>query len=215
MIEAVVFDLDGLLLESEQVWNEAKEELARSTGGRWPAEAEHAMLGMSSPEWSRWMHDELGVPLEPEEISAEVVRLLATSYEERLPILPGADAAVRRIAARWPLGLASSSNREIIDLVLREAGWAELLAVTVSSEEVDRGKPAPDVYLETTRRLGAGPERCAAIEDSGAGIRSGAAAGLRVIAIPNRAYPPDAEALGLADVVLDSLDQLDQAAVAG
>jgi HAD superfamily hydrolase (TIGR01509 family) len=215
VIEAVVFDLDGLLLESEQVWNEAKHQLVRSRGGRWPPEAEHAMLGMSSPEWSRWMHDELGVPLTPEEISEEVVRLLAASYEEHLPFLPGADAAVRRLAARWPLGLASSSNREIIDLVLDEAGWADRFAVTVSSEEVDRGKPAPDVYLETARRLGAGPESCAAIEDSSAGIRSGAAAGLNVIAIPNREYPPDDEALGLAAVVLESLEQLDEIAVEG
>ena len=210
MIEAVVFDLDGLLLESEQVWNQAKEQLVRSRGGRWPAEAEHAMLGMSSPEWSRWMHDELGVPLSPEEISAEVVRLLAASYEERLPVLPGADAAVRRLAARWPLGLASSSNREIIDLALREAGWTDLFTVTVSSEEVERGKPAPDVYLEATRRLDAEPERCVAVEDSGAGIRSAAAAGLRVIAIPNPEYPPDDEALELAAVVLESLEELDE-----
>jgi HAD superfamily hydrolase (TIGR01509 family) len=213
MIDAVVFDLDGLLLESEQVWNAAKERLVRERGGRWRPEAEHAMLGMSSPEWSRYMRDELGLALEPAEISDEVVQLLAEEYERELPLLPGADAALRRIAAAWPLGLASSSNREIIDLVLRRAGWAELFAETVSSEEVERGKPAPDVYLEATRRLGVAAARAAAIEDSEAGIRSAAAAGLRVVAIPNPAYPPPADALNLADTVLESLDQLGEPAL--
>jgi HAD superfamily hydrolase (TIGR01509 family) len=208
-VEAVVFDLDGLLLDSEQVWNAAKERLTRERGGRWKPEAEHEMLGMSSTEWSRYMRDELGVPMEPGEISAEVVRLLAEIYEQGLPVLPGADEAVRRLAGRRPLGLASSSNREIIDLVLREAGWAELFSVTVSSEEVERGKPAPDVYVEATRRLRVEPARAAAIEDSSAGIRSAAAAGMRVIAIPNRAYPPEPEALALAHVMLNSLADLD------
>ena len=206
-----MFDLDGLLLESEQIWNASKEELVRTRGGRWTTEAEHAMLGMSSPEWSRWMRDELGVPLDPDEISAEVVRLLAASYEERLPLLPGSDGAVRRLAARWPLGLASSSNREIIDLALGLAGWTGVFDTTVSSEEVARGKPAPDVYLEAMRRLEVAPASCAAVEDSGAGIRSAAAAGLRVIAIPNPDYPPDDEALALAAVVLESVHELDPA----
>jgi HAD superfamily hydrolase (TIGR01509 family) len=208
-VEAVVFDLDGLLLDSEQVWNAAKERLTRERGGRWKPEAEHEMLGMSSTEWSLYMRDELGVPMEPEEISGEVVRLLAELYEQGLPVLPGADEAVRRLAERWPLGLASSSNREIIDLVLREAGWAELFSVTVSSEEVERGKPAPDVYLEATRRLRVEPAWAGAIEDSSAGIRSAAAAGMRVIAIPNRAYPPEPEAVALAHVMLNSLADLD------
>jgi HAD superfamily hydrolase (TIGR01509 family) len=216
VIDAVIFDLDGLLLESEQVWNAAKERLVRERGGTWKDEAERAMMGMSSPEWSRYMHDELELEdLAPEEISAAVVELLAEEYERELPLLPGADAAVRRLAASRPLGLASSSNREIIDLALRTAGWTDLFAVTVSSEEVARGKPSPDVYLKAARRLGVAPERCAAIEDSAAGIRSASAAGMRVVAIPNEAYPPDDEALGLAAVVLESLDQLEEAVVAG
>ena len=213
MPDAVVFDLDGLLLESEQVWSAAKKELTRERGGTWKESAERAMLGMSSPEWSRYMHDELGVPLEPDAISAEVVRLLAEHYRRDLPLLPGADGAVRRLAERWPLGLASSSNREIIDLVLDLTGWTELFAVTVSSEEVARGKPAPDVYLEAVRRLGVAPERSVAIEDSRAGILSALAAGLAVVAIPNRAYPPEPEVLEQAQVVLGTLEELDPDAV--
>jgi HAD superfamily hydrolase (TIGR01509 family) len=212
---AIIFDLDGLLLESEQVWNASKRRLVDERGGRWRSEAEHAMLGMSSTEWSRYMHDELGVPLEPAEISTEVVRLLEDAYERELPLLPGADEAVREAAQRWPLGLASSSNREIIDAVLGRTGWGELIAVTVSSEEVERGKPAPDVYLEAARRLDAPPDRCIAVEDSNAGIRSAKAARMRVVAVPNQAYPPEPEVLASADVVLDSLLELRPPVLAG
>jgi HAD superfamily hydrolase (TIGR01509 family) len=211
--DAVIFDLDGLLLESEQVWNASKHRLTEERGGTWRPEAEHDMLGMSSPEWSRYMHERLGLPLTPEEISNEVVRLMVESYERELPLLPGADEAVRRIGARWPLGLASSSNREIIDAVLARTGWDGLFAVTLSSEEVERGKPNPDVYLEAARRLGAEPGRCVAVEDSSAGIGSAVAAGLGVVAVPNEAYPPDPEMLARANVVLDSLQDLDEQAI--
>jgi HAD superfamily hydrolase (TIGR01509 family) len=215
MVAAVIFDLDGLLLESEQVWSAAKRRLTDETGGRWRAEAERAMLGMSSPEWSRYMHEQLGVPLEPAEISAAVVRMLGELYARELPLLPGADEAVRSAAERWPLGLASSSNLEIIELVLRRTGWAPLFAATVSSEEVERGKPAPDVYLEAARRLAAPPLRCVAVEDSSAGIRSAEAAGMFVVAIPNRGYPPEREVVASANVVLDSLEELDPGAIEG
>jgi len=205
-VEAVIFDLDGVLVDSEQVWDEVRERLARELGGRWHPGAQRDMMGMSSIEWSRYMSDELGVPLSPEEVSAEVVRRVEEHYRRELPLLPGAAEAVRRIADRWPLGLASSSNRPIIDLVLELAGIEELFDVTVSSEEVDRGKPAPDVYLEAATRLGVEPRRGAAIEDSTNGLLAARAAGLGVVAIPNRAFPPDPEALEVADVTLDSLD---------
>jgi HAD superfamily hydrolase (TIGR01509 family) len=208
VIEAVVFDLDGVLLDSEQVWDEVREELVKERGGRWHEQAQTEMMGMSSVEWSRYMHDELDLPEPPEEISAEVVRRLDEVYRKQLPLIDGAREAVERLAARWPLGLASSSNREVIDLVLDLSGLARYFRVTVSSEEVPRGKPAPDVYLEAARGLGVPPERCAAVEDSHNGIRSAKAAGMRVIAIPNQHYPPGEEALALADVKLGSLAEL-------
>jgi HAD superfamily hydrolase (TIGR01509 family) len=208
VIEAVVFDLDGLLLDSEHLWDEAREQLARERGGRWHDRAQADMMGMSSPEWSRYMHERIGLPESPEEISAEVVRRLEALYRERLPLVPGAREAVERLAARWPLGLASSSNRPVIDLALELSGLAPFFRATVSSEEVERGKPAPDVYLEAARRLGVDPSRAPAIEDSHNGILSAAAAGMRVVAIPNRRFPPGEEALQQADVVLDSLDAL-------
>ena len=208
MIEAVVFDLDGVLVQTEEIWDEVREEFARERGGRYDAEAQRAMMGMSSLEWSAFMHDELGIPEPPARISAEVVRRMERRYRERLPLIEGAREAVERMAARWPLGLASSSNRPLIDAVLELAGLAESFRATVSSEEVARGKPAPDVYLEAARRLAVPPERCAAIEDSHSGIRSAGAAGMRVVAVPNPSFPPGEEALSEADVVLDSLSQL-------
>jgi HAD superfamily hydrolase (TIGR01509 family) len=207
-VEAVVFDLDGVLIDSEHVWDEARRQLARDRGGRWTETASRDMMGMSSLEWSRYMHEVIGVPDSPEEISAEVVRRLARIYRRELPLFDGAVEAVERLAGRWPLGLASSSNRELIDLVLELSGLERFFGATVSSEEVRRGKPAPDVYVETARRLGVDPARCAAIEDSENGIRSAKAAGLRVLAIPNPRYPPDDEALAAADDVLGSLADL-------
>jgi HAD superfamily hydrolase (TIGR01509 family) len=212
--EAVVFDLDGVLIDSEHVWDEARQELAGERGGRWTETASSDMMGMSSPEWSRYMHDVIGVPDPPEEISAEVVRRLERIYRRELPLFEGAVEAVDRLAARWPLGLASSSNRELIDLVLELSGLERFFHASVSSEEVPRGKPAPDVYLEAARRLGVTPKGCAAIEDSENGIRSAKAAGLRVLAIPNPRYPPNDEALAAADEVLGSLSELTPEAVA-
>jgi HAD superfamily hydrolase (TIGR01509 family) len=215
VIDAVVFDLDGVILDSEHVWDEVREELTRERGGRWHDRAQADMMGMSSPEWSRYMHEELGLAEEPDEINAEVVGRMLARYQERLPLVDGAVEAVRRIAGRWPLGLASSSNRAVIDRALEVSGLAPLFRVTVSSEEVSRGKPAPDVYLEAARRLEVAAERCAAIEDSGNGIRSAAAARMRLVAIPNRRFPPAPDALALAAVVLESLDELTPDVVAG
>ncbi len=185
-----------------------RERYVRERGGRYDAEVQRAMMGMSSTEWSRYLHAEAGVPDEPAEINAEVVRRMLAAYREELPLLPGAVEAVRRTAQGFPLALASSSNRELIDEVLRLAGIADCFRVTVSSEEVARGKPAPDVYLEAARRLGVEPPRCAAVEDSHAGIRSAKAAGMRVVAIPNPGYPPDEESLAVADVAIRSLEEL-------
>ena len=208
MIEAVIFDLDGVLLDSEQVWDDAREQLAKERGGRWHEHAQRDMMGMSSLEWSRYMHDVVGLPEPPEEISREVVERMAKLYREHLPVVPGAREAVDRLAARWPLGLASSSNRELIDLALELLGVEHLFKATVSSEEAARGKPAPDVYLEAARRLGIEPTHAAAIEDSENGIRAAKAAGMRVIAIPNQHFPPAEDALTQADVLLRLLDEL-------
>jgi len=208
VIEAVVFDLDGVLLDSEQVWDEVREALVRERGGRWPDDAQARMMGMSSPEWSRYLHDEAGLAEPPEEISAEVVERMLARYRDHLPLLPGALDAVGRLAAAWPLAVASSSNRPLIEAFLDAADVRELFATTVSSEEVAAGKPAPDVFLEAARRLRVEPTACAAVEDSANGLRAAAAAGMLVVAMPNPHYPPAPETLALAAHVLDSLDEL-------
>ena len=208
LIEAVVFDLDGVLIASEEVWDAVREQYVRERGGRYDADVQRAMMGMSAPEWSRFLHEDAGVPDEPDAINRDVVELMLEAYRHELPLLPGAVEAVRRTADVFPLALASSSNRAIFEEVLELAGLTNYFRATVSSEEVARGKPAPDVYLEAARRLGVAPSSCAAVEDSHAGIRSASSAGMRVVAIPNASYPPDDEALELADVVLASLDQL-------
>jgi HAD superfamily hydrolase (TIGR01509 family) len=166
------------------------------------------MMGMSSTEWSRYMHDVIGLAEPPERINSEVVRRMQERYEERLPLIDGAADAVRRLHGRYKLGVASSSNRPLIDAVLEAAGLGALFEATVSSEEVSRGKPAPDVFLEAARRLGVPIAACAVVEDSANGIRAAHAAGMRVLAIPNAWYPPPADALALADVVLGSLAEL-------
>jgi HAD superfamily hydrolase (TIGR01509 family) len=214
-IDAVVFDLDGLLVDSEAVWDEVRQRFTEENGGRWHEGAQRDMMGMSSVEWSRYVHEQLGVRMEPERISQEVADRVAALYREHLPLLPGAAESVRALAAEWPLGLASSSNRHVIDLVLDEAGIADCFRATVSSEEVGAGKPAPDVYLEAARRLAVEPSACTAIEDSTNGIRSAHGAGMAVIAVPNRDFPPDPDALELADVTLDSLEELTPERVRG
>jgi HAD superfamily hydrolase (TIGR01509 family) len=212
-IDAIVFDLDGVLVDSEAVWDEARRAVVADAGGSWRERATTDMMGMSAPEWSRYLHDELGVPLDPEEINDRVVAAVLERYRSELPLLPGAVDTVKRLAARWPLGLASSANRPVIDAVLATAGLTECFRATVSSEEVVRGKPSPDVYLAAADRLGIDPERAAAVEDSSNGLRSAAAAGMAVIAVPNQRFPPDQDALELADLVIHSLDELTVQAV--
>ncbi len=215
MIEAVVFDMDGVIVDSEQVWDDVREEYVRETGGTYTETATRDMMGMSSVEWSRYMADELGVPGTPEEINAEIVARMLVRYGESPPLVPGAVEAVRRAAARWPLAIASSSNPELIEVVLRAAGLRELFPVTVSSQEVLHGKPAPDVYLEAAHRLGVEPAACTAVEDSHNGIRSARAAGMRVVAVPNPHFPPGDDALVLADAVVESVAGLTTEVLAG
>ncbi|HET9731468.1 MAG TPA: HAD family phosphatase [Acidimicrobiales bacterium] len=214
MIRAVVFDLDGVLLDSERLWDEARRRVTTQHGGRWTDQATAAMQGMSSVEWSAYLRHELGVQLDDPRIVGLVEGAVLDRYRQALPLLPGARQAVARIGGRWPLGLASSATRAVIDEVLALSGWAAAFRVTVSSEEVPRGKPHPDVYLEAARRLGVVPPSCVAVEDSGNGIRAARAAGLRVSAVPNRDFPPEPEVLAAADLAVGTLSELTVGALA-
>ena len=207
-VAAVAFDLDGVLIESEQTWDNARRAVVSETGGHWVASATRDMMGMSAPEWSRYMHDTLRVPLGDADINERVVQRVLIAYGSALPVLPGAAAAVSRLAARWPLALASSSNRIVIEAALRGLHLEHAFRAVVSSEEVPRGKPAPDVYLAAAHQLGVRADQMVAVEDSANGIRSAVSAGMHVVAIPNREFPPPAVVLSTASVGLASLDEL-------
>jgi HAD superfamily hydrolase (TIGR01509 family) len=208
MIPAVVFDLDGVIIDTEPVWERVRRQFVADHGGHWPDDAQSRLMGMSTPEWAAYLAEEAGVDLPPERIAVEVIERMAQEYRTGLPLIPGAVDAVRRIAGHWPLAVASSSPKKLIDTVLEFAGIADAFEAAVSSEEVPNGKPAPDVYLEAARRLGVKPTRCAAIEDSSNGLRSAAAAGMWVIAVPRPEYPPAPDALALAAVTLADIREL-------
>ncbi len=214
MIDAVVFDLDGVLIDSEPVWEQVRRALVAEHGGHWAPDAQRRLMGMSTPEWARYLSEDLGVGLPPDEVAALVIDRMAATYRRHIPLLPGAVEAVHRLAARWPLGVASSAAAVLIETVLQSAGLRSCFQVTMSTEQVPHGKPAPDIYLAVTERLGVTPAACAAIEDSSNGLRSAAAAGLHVIAIPHPRYPPDPDALAAASLVLPTLADLTPEAVA-
>src|SRR5215475_6846096 len=178
MIEVVVFDLDGVIVDSEPVWEQVRRQVVAEHGGHWLPDAQRRLMGMSTGEWARYLSQDLGVGLPPPEVAALVIERMQARYREGVPLMPGADGAVRRLAARWPLGLASSSPPVLINAVLDGAGLRGCFTATLSTEQVSQGKPAPDIYLAVTGQLGCPPERCAGIEDSTNGLRSAAAAEL-------------------------------------
>ena len=214
MITAVVFDLDGVLVDSEPVWEQVRRGLVAERGGHWAPDAQRRIMGMSTPEWARYLSEDLGVGLPPGQVATLVVDRMVARYQERVPFMDGSVDAVQRFAARWPLGLASSSPPRLIETVLQSAGLRPCFQVVMSTEQVPAGKPAPDIYLAVTAGLGFPPAECAAVEDSSNGLRSAAAAGLLVIAIPQPRYPPDPDALAQASLVLPGLAALTTGAVA-
>jgi HAD superfamily hydrolase (TIGR01509 family) len=214
VIRAVVFDLDGVIIDSEEVWEEVRRGYAAEYGKEFLPDTQDRMMGMSTPEWSRHLAEEVGVPRTPSQVADDVLARMAVRYRADLPLIPGSVAAVRRLGERFTLALASSSARILIDQVLATAGLTDAFAITLSTEEVPRGKPAPDVYLTAAEKLGLTPAECAAVEDSSNGLRSAGAAGLAVIAVPHGVYPPAPDALALASLTVTSIDALTADAVA-
>jgi beta-phosphoglucomutase-like phosphatase (HAD superfamily) len=204
---SVIFDLDGTLVETEQIWRDVRHQFVMTHGGRWNASAAAAMIGMRTSEWADYIHTGLGVAMPSSEIAKAVVAGVIARLQS-VPVLPGAPAALERLAGRFALGLATAASLPIATAVLEKTGWTRFFEVVVSADDVPRGKPAPDVYVRALDLMGADPRRTAAVEDSANGIRSAHAAGLAVIAIPNREFPPDAGALTLASTVLPNLDAL-------
>jgi HAD superfamily hydrolase (TIGR01509 family) len=211
--KAVIFDMDGIIIDSEENWERARLAVVAQFGGTYRPAMAQDLMGMSPPEWAVYLRDHVGIPLSAEDIQREVIRQLVADYERDRPFFPGAIDAVRAVSKRWPVAIASSSGRDLIDLVVTLAGLGDAIAVSVSAAEAGRGKPAPDVYLRAAELLGARPRACAAVEDSSNGIRAGKNAGMRVIAIPTAAFPAAPDALALADAVLSSIVDLTPAAI--
>ncbi|PWU43767.1 HAD family hydrolase [Micromonospora globispora] len=208
MVDAVLFDLDGVIVDSEPVWEEVRRAYVAAHGGTWQPDTQRRLMGMSTGEWAAYLSGELGVDRNPEQVATEVVAEMTRRYAEHVPLIDDADAVVRRMAARWPLGLASSSPTRLIAAALAATGLTDAFGATLSTEETARGKPAPDVWLAVAARLGVDPARCVAIEDSSNGVRSAAAAGMRVIAVPHGSYPLDPDAEALAAALLPTIDAL-------
>lgn len=197
--QGVVFDLDGVLVLSEHLWEAAWIDYSARHRYAWTADDTRRCQGMSVPEWAA--HLGTCTSSDPARAADEVIGDVAAAYRAgEVPLIDGALELVAAMAARVPVGLASSAPRAIIDTVMDTMGLGPYFSASVSSAEVDRGKPSPDVYLEAARRLGIDPNRSVAVEDSSNGIRAAAAAGLAVIAIAHEAYPiaPDAIALTVA-----------------
>lgn len=213
MVDAVVFDLDGVLVDSEPVWEQVRRRYVADNGGQWRPDTQRRLMGMSTGEWARYLSDEVGVRRTAQQVAADVVEQMVERYAAGVPLIPGADAVVRELAARWPLGLASSSPPRLIQAALDAAGLADTFAVTLSTENVPRGKPAPDVYLAVAERLGVDPAGSVAVEDSSNGVRSAAAAGMRVIAVPHQQYPLDDDARARATLVIAAIGDLTPDAV--
>lgn len=214
-VAAVIFDMDGIIINSEESWEAARLAVVAQFGGDYHPSMVRDLMGMTPPEWSRYLHDRVGIPLSPARIEAEIMRHMVPALRRDRPFFPGAIDAVRALSARWPTGLASSSGRDLIDLVVGLADLRDAFAVTLSAAESGRGKPAPDVYLRAAALLDADPRGCVAIEDSTNGIHAGKNAGMRVIAIPTTDFPPAADALVLADAVLDNIRELTPAFIEG
>ncbi|MGR6316814.1 HAD family phosphatase [Micromonospora soli] len=208
MVDAVLFDLDGVIVDSEPVWEEVRRAYVAAHGGTWQPDTQRRLMGMSTGEWAAYLSGELGVDRTAEQVAAEVVAEMTRRYAAHVPLIDDADAVVRRTAARWRLGLASSSPTALIGAALTATGLTDAFGATLSTEETPRGKPAPDVWLAVAARLGVDPARCVAVEDSSNGVRSAAAAGTRVVAVPHGSYPLDPDAEALAAVVLPSIDAL-------
>jgi HAD superfamily hydrolase (TIGR01509 family) len=207
-IRAVVFDLDGVIIDSEEVWEEVRRGYVAEHGREFLPDSQDRMMGMSTGEWSRHLAEEVGVPRTPDQVAADVLGRMAERYRADLPLIPGAVEAVRRIGERFTLALASSSARILIDQVLATAGLTDAFQVTLSTEEVPRGKPYPDVYLAAAEKLGLAPAACAAVEDSSNGLRSAGRAGMAVVAVPHGVYPPAEDAIAKASLVVSDIGAL-------
>lgn len=208
MTQAVIFDLDGTLTDTERIWDEVRRDLAAADGLVWTEANSRAVMGMSTQDWSAYMSAVAGIGATPEIAARRTIDGLLERYDRALPAVPGAREAVARLAEHWPLGVASSSPRILIEHALTALGVRDLIAVVRSTEEGPaRGKPAPDAFLWVAEQLRVEPASTVVVEDSGSGILAGVNAGMPVVAVP-RFLPPPEDVLARASAVLEHLDEL-------
>lgn len=213
-IDTVIFDMDGVIIDSEVVWDDVRHDFALAHGGHWGPDDQTAVMGANSLQWAAHMRERNGVDLSDQEILDGIVAELKARFRRHLPLIPGVAEAIADLAAVYHLGVASSSPRELIEYALELAGLRNCFVAVVSSDDVARGKPEPDVYLESCSRLGTAPQRAVAVEDSAVGIRSARAAGLLVVAVPSPVFPPSPETVAEAHVVLGGMGELDRRVIA-
>jgi HAD superfamily hydrolase (TIGR01509 family) len=208
----VIFDLDGVLVDSEIWWDEVRADFAADHGRKWTVDDRAAVMGANSRGWAHIMRERLGLDLPEPVIERTIVDAVVDRYRrDGAPRIDGAVEAVRRIGADRPVAVASSAHADVIAAALEATGLTDTFAVVVSSDEVAHGKPAPDVYVETARRMGLAPSVCLVVEDSLNGVRAARAAGMTVVLVPNRSVPPPEGTAELADLVLQRLADLDPA----
>lgn len=200
--------MDGLLIDSEPVWNAARSQMAAEHGVSWTRDDHFNVMGVSTVEWIQYMVDRIGLTMPPDQVEETVIGHMVAMYEDGIPFRPHAVEKVQWMASLYPSCIASGSPRQLIDIVAQDRRIAPYLEFTLAADEVGRGKPHPDIYLETARRLGIEPQHCLCIEDSPFGILSGARAGMKVIGIPDPEMPLSAEQSQHAHLILRSLAHL-------
>ncbi|HKY88628.1 MAG TPA: HAD family phosphatase [Candidatus Limnocylindrales bacterium] len=213
-VAAVIFDLDGVLLDSEVWWDDVRRDFVAAHGRTWTADDQRAVMGANSAGWARTMVERHGLGGDPEHVLRAVVDGVVQRYRrEGPPVIPGVAEGVARLAARYPLAVASSSHPEVIRAALESSGLGQFFGVVVSSDEVARGKPAPDVFVLAAERLGAPAPRIVVVEDSLNGVVAAKSAGMAVVLVPNASVPPQPGASEEADLVVPSVAAVDPEAV--
>ncbi|MCK6580249.1 MAG: HAD family phosphatase [Anaerolineae bacterium] len=205
-IDAVIFDMDGVLVDSEQYWWEARVEFAAERGLQWTMEFQRLAMGRSTVEWAQVMQERLHLDMALEAIMDDVIGRVSGKLSTRFPALPGALEAVHTAAQGYPVALASGSPTRVIQSVMAITGLDRIFQTVVYGDDMAHGKPAPDIYFETARRLGVDPAHCLGIEDSGNGVRALHAAGMKIVAVPSPGFALSEEVLALADLALPSLE---------
>lgn len=211
MIKAVIFDMDGLLIDSEPVWFRAKEDLLKEINYKWTWEDQKNSMGVSTETWVNYVYNFADQKFTKEEVLHGITDRMKTYYKNgEIDLMPGANEALQFAKNNFKVGLASGSYKDLLYGAVKSNNWESIFEEILSSDDIERGKPQPDIYLEVMKRLGVLPEECIVLEDSRDGIKAGVAAGAKVITVPSKDVPVPPEVLDSAYAVIDSLNDFPQ-----